>query len=104
MVETKSPRGESTMSLLVETQRLSKNLEQMWRHWEFQKKNSDTPTDITITIGRQAGTNADELARDLGAQLNWPVYDRELLELVAQDMGAKEEALEGMDDRRSSWI
>jgi hypothetical protein len=36
--------------------------------------------------------------------LGWEVYDRELLEKVAQDIGLRTNLLESVDERRQSWL
>jgi cytidylate kinase len=40
----------------------------------------------------------------VGGQLGWPVFDRELLQRIAQEMGLRTSLLESMDEKRRSWL
>jgi cytidylate kinase len=59
---------------------------------------------FTIAISRDSGANGHLIARAVGAQLNWPVYDQELLRRVADDMGLRASMLEGLDEKRANWL
>jgi cytidylate kinase len=59
---------------------------------------------LTIALSREAGTNASSLAREIGKRLGWEVYDRELLERIAGEMGLRANLLEAVDERRVSWF
>ncbi len=59
---------------------------------------------ITIAISREAGIDAGAYARAIGQQLGWPVWDHELLELLALRLGSKVSELETLDERHISWI
>jgi cytidylate kinase len=58
----------------------------------------------TIALSREAGANGSRVARAVGERLGWLVYDRELLELVAGEMGVRASLLEGVDERRKHWL
>jgi cytidylate kinase len=62
------------------------------------------PSAFTIALSREAGANGALVARALGERLGWAVYDRELLERVAEAMGLRASLLEGVDERRQSWL
>ena len=64
----------------------------------------DTTQTFTIAISREAGINAGAYARAIGEQLGWPVWDRELLDLIAMRLGSKVTELEPLDERHISWI
>ncbi len=64
----------------------------------------DTKEPFTIAISREAGVDAGDYARAIGEQLGWPVWDRELLELIANRLGSNVNALESLDERHISWI
>lgn len=59
---------------------------------------------FTITISREAGTDGGAVARTVGERLGWPVYDRELLDLVAGQLGVQASLLKDMDERSRSWL
>jgi cytidylate kinase len=91
---------------------LAENLEHLFHHWESQRKSAEVVESkspkprrpFTIAISGEAGTQSSLVAREAGRRLGWQVYDRELLELIGQDMGVRAALLESVDQRRQSWI
>ena len=63
-----------------------------------------TPEGFTIAISREAGIDAGAYAHAIGEQLGWPVWDHELLELIAMRLGSNVNELESLDERHISWI
>ena len=59
---------------------------------------------FTIAVSRDSGANGHLVARAVGARLNWPVYDQELLRRVADDMGLRARMLESFDEKRTNWL
>src|SRR5262249_28478072 len=59
---------------------------------------------ITIALTREAGARGRAVARAVGQELGWPVYDHELLESIAREMKMRVDLLESVDERRRSWI
>jgi cytidylate kinase len=59
---------------------------------------------LTIAISREAGANGCEVAHAIGARLGWPVYDRELVQMLADHMGVHAGIIEELDERRASWL
>jgi cytidylate kinase len=62
------------------------------------------PQAFTIALSREAGVGGGNIAREVGARLDWPVYDRELLKHIAEKMGHDPRILEGVDEKHVSWI
>ena len=58
----------------------------------------------TITISRESGAGGAVVAQEVGRLLGWPVYDRELLERIAEQAGLRSELLESLDEKRSHWL
>ncbi len=84
-------------------------LERAQRHWEERHRKAaaspaSAPPPLTIALSRQAGTPGTSVAREVGARLGWPVYDHELLQRIAQEMGLRVRLLESVDERRQSWL
>lgn len=75
---------------------------EQWRRGQAPSK-AVTPN-YTITISRESGAGGAAVARELGRLLDWPVYDRELLEHIAQQVGLRSELLESLDEKRSHWL
>lgn len=59
---------------------------------------------FTIAISRQSGARGTMTARAVGERLGWAVYDRELVERIAQDMNLQASLLEGLDEKKVSWL
>ena len=59
---------------------------------------------LTVAISREAGSLGAEVAQELGKRLDWPVYDREILELIAQRAVLRTELLESIDEQDSNWL
>jgi cytidylate kinase len=59
---------------------------------------------LTIALSREAGAGGSAVARKVGEQLAWPVYDRELLQELAREMGLRVGLLEAVDERQDSWL
>ncbi|MGH7134502.1 MAG: AAA family ATPase, partial [Pirellulales bacterium] len=73
---------------------------EQWRREPAQSKAAS----YTITISRESGAGGAAVARELGRLLDWPVYDRELLEHIAAKAGLRAELLESLDEKRSHWL
>jgi cytidylate kinase len=57
-----------------------------------------------IAISRQAGIDADEIARLVGAQSHWKVLDRALLDYMAEQHHWSRMSLDVVDERTASWF
>src|ERR1051325_6693667 len=94
------------------SQYLADSLQHVYRHWESRHQaatGQSIPSPpshpaFTIAISRQAGTQGTLISKEIGKRLSWPVYDHELLELVAQEMGVRVRLLESLDEKRGSWL
>jgi len=95
---------ESTATL----EHLAHALEQEHRHREGRRgearATSAIDPHVTIALEREAGTPAAEVAQEVGTRLGWPVYDHELLERIAQEVGLPVHLVEQVDERRQSWL
>ena len=90
---------------------VDQRVELMKRHW----RNLPTPMPseeepkqagpgITIAISRQRGALGSQIGVELGKRLNWPVYDRELVNLVAERSVLRAELLESIDEHDRPWL
>src|SRR6516225_6675923 len=87
-------------------------VEKACQHWEVRRRavaaephiEPTIPHDFSIALSREAGTPASAVAQEVGRLLGWQVYDRQLLEEIAQDMGLRTNLLESVDERRQSWL
>ena len=75
------------------------------RHQELAlKKGGQTARPWTIAITREAGTDGTAIAQEVASKLGWAVYDRELVEKIAQDMGLHASLLDTVDEHRRGWL
>ncbi len=57
-----------------------------------------------ITIARSVGSLGDELAAELAARLNWHVFDREIVDAIAQNSRVRQDLVRELDERSQSLI
>jgi hypothetical protein len=98
------------MTANTSSQRLAEALAKTHQHWESRhlaetRCGAERPrAPMTIAISREAGANGGLIARAIGELLGWPVYDRELVQLVADSMKVRASLLHDLDERRTNWI
>jgi cytidylate kinase len=74
------------------------------RHWAASQKKEAPKRTFTVAIAREAGAPGTSVAIEVGKRLGWPVYDHQLLEKIAQEMGLRTQLLESVDEKRKSWL
>ena len=81
------------------------------RHWrpnsQAGHKTAALPDErpkLTIAISREAGAPGPEVAEELGKQLDWPVYDREILDIISKQSGLRTELLSTIDEHVPHWL
>ena len=87
-------------------------VEKACQHWEVRRRavaaephiEPTIPHAFSIALSREAGTPASAVAQEVGRLLGWQVYDRQLLEQIAHDMGLRTNLLESVDERRKGWL
>lgn len=62
------------------------------------------PQRFSITISRETGTRGPAVARAVGKRLGWPVYDHELLEIIARELRVAVKLLENVDEHHVTWL
>jgi cytidylate kinase len=95
------------MNLPTSPERLTEALVQAHHHWIARREAGSAgpvPSSFTITLSREAGAQGAAVAQALGAKLGWPVYDRELLRRIADEMGLRTGLLESLDEKRTGWL
>ena len=76
-----------------------------WRHRSIEPFTLPPATRqlaFTIAVSRESGAGGASVAREVGSRLNWPVYDRELLELISEESGLQKELLESLEEHETS--
>ncbi|MGB9687486.1 AAA family ATPase [Thermogutta sp.] len=57
-----------------------------------------------ITISRQAGCGAEEIAQRVGEKLQWDVIDKNVLDAMAQRFCLERSQLESIDESPGNWV
>jgi cytidylate kinase len=87
-------------------------VEEAFRHWDARRlavaaEPGVTPPPsrpLTVALAREVGIQATAIANEVGKRLGWPVYDYQLLERIAGEMGLRTALLESIDERRQGWL
>jgi cytidylate kinase len=59
---------------------------------------------FSITISREAGALGTSVATEVGRRLSWPVYDREILNTIAEKIRQLPQHVEAVDERPGYWM
>lgn len=103
---------ERAMNPKTSSERMTEALERALCRWQAQFQADTNPVfhakavarPFTIAISREAGTNASPIARAVGEQLGWPVFDRELVQKIAEEMGLHAKLLQTVDEKQIGWL
>ena len=86
-------------------------VERQMRNWELaraQRLSVPAPqrkdVEDFIAVSRAVGAGGVEVAARLGEALNWPVFDREILDVMAGDDEMRRQVYASMDERDMSWF
>lgn len=84
-------------------------VEKQMRNWEIsraQHRASAPAQELAdfITLANIVGAGGKEVARAVGQELGWPVYDRELITQMAQDNETMAGLYRSMDERDLGWL
>lgn len=91
-------------------ERCAESLVKAQQHWTGRHRDTDTEATgrearpWTIALTREAGVPGTSIAREVGARLNWHVYDHELVELIAREMGLRTSLLDSVDECHKNWL
>ena len=89
---------------------VAKLVEKQMRNWELGKAQrlavpepKRHEVEDFIAISRAVGAGGRELARKLGQKLDWPVFDKEILDAMAGDDEVRRALYDSMDERDLGW-
>jgi len=95
----------------IKSEQFVATLARLGQHGETRHKTKDkeahTPAIgqmFSIALSREAGTQGTTIGQEVGKQLGWHVYDNELLEEIAGNMGLRTTLLKSVDERHQSWV
>jgi len=86
--------------------RIGEALAQAEERWTARHRAPSEPATrpFTIAISREAGTPGTTVAHEVGSRLHWQVYDHELVEHIAREMGVHTSLLDTIDERHQNWL
>jgi hypothetical protein len=59
---------------------------------------------FTITVSREVGALGHTVAEEVGKRLGWPVYDQELIDKIAEEIGRPSFHVRGLDEKPVGWL
>jgi cytidylate kinase len=93
---------------MTSLEQLTHGIVRAQEHWhsraEERQAGRATAAPFTIALHREAGAQGASVAHAVGDRLHWPVYDQELVERIANDMGLRPALVESVDERSRSWL
>ena len=89
---------------------VAKVLERQMRNWELARAQRRTVPQVQrpeveefIAVSRGVATGGGEVAAHVGEQLGWPIFDKEILDLMAGDDTLRRQLYTSMDERDLGW-
>jgi cytidylate kinase len=85
-------------------------LQLLRRHWhqsplqQHPRREPPPSQRMVVAISREAGTPGKEIADAIGERLDWPVYDREILDMIARESGLRGDLLAAFDEHDAHWL
>lgn len=100
------------MNPTTSSERMADALERALRHWQARMRAETKPDSVTeavprpftIAVSREAGANGPAIAHAVGECLGWPVYDKELVQNIAEEMGLHTKLLQSVDEKQMNWL
>ena len=91
---------------------VAKIVEKQMRNWELSRAQRvppqpyAPPCDVCdfVCISRAVGSGGSQVATLLGEQLGWPMFDREILQVMARDDKVRTRLFEHLDERDVGWL
>jgi len=91
---------------------LSRAVEKQMRNWELTRSQQleepepETKSEVAefLCLSRMAGIDSRKLTAALAERLGWPVFGRELLEMMAGDDHRRRQIYASMDERDLGWL
>jgi len=89
----------------------AKHLDRQMRSWEAARQSRNSipqekrhEVEDFVYLSREVGAGGRDVAAELGRRLDWPVFDQELLRLMAGDDQIRERLYASMDERDVGWF
>jgi len=91
---------------------LGKVVEKQMRNWELSRQQrpdvdqqrDERDVEDFVAISRAIAAGGRRVAEALAERLGWPLFDREILQHMAEDNALRERIYDHMDERDTSWV
>lgn len=87
----------------------TQSVERRMKEWQENQQSdarhlSDGARINYITISRQLGAGGEEVAEELAKLMGWSVFDKRIVNFMAENFGDHADVLETVDERTKGWI
>jgi cytidylate kinase len=72
------------------------------REWSSQKRTKKSPMGIVVTISREPGSGGEDIAQKVSAELGWHLYNKDIMEKIAENEQIATEVIFTMDEKTQS--
>ena len=87
-------------------------IERQMRNWELSRQQASEPAQGApaetvhhfVSVSRQLGSGGDAIARTVGRELGWQVYNREILDYMAEKDAVQRRLYALQDERHEGWL
>jgi hypothetical protein len=62
------------------------------------------PSALTIAVAREAGARGGTIGRRVARQMNWQIYDQDLLEYMTQDTVVRQGIFDNLSPAANAWV
>lgn len=99
---------------MTTTQRSPRSIQQLVegqiREWNLKRRTRSEPEKAPssvhefVTISRTLGSGGNDIAHLLSKKIGWPVFDKEIIQVMAADDDTRRRLYESMDERDRGWV
>ena len=91
---------------------IARLIEKQMRNWELSRSQQPAAAQAPpaqqvedfVTVSRMVGAGGRQVAAELGERLQWPVFDKEILQTMAGDDHVRTRLYEALDERDIGWL
>ncbi len=87
------------MTPVIRSREIDAMIERQVRRWETARLSKPPPHLPVVALSRLPGARGDELAKALAAQLDYGLFDREIVDEIAREGGVAARLVAGLDER-----
>ncbi len=102
-------RSQTMTGNFISSDRFPSVVENRIKEWQQSAKHEPAHlaggTEIDyITISREIGSGGSEVAKNLSELMGWGLYDKKILDFMAENFGVHQDVLQTVDEKTRGWI